>query len=56
MKTPPQSTWDRDPSGTYRKMLAEIARDAENGYLTENEVIRLHRAAAKCWLKAKRCQ
>lgn len=52
-KTPPQSTWDRDPDGAYRAMLREIDRDAANGYLVGSEITRLRNAAGKCYLKAK---
>lgn len=55
MKTPPQSTWDRDPEGTYRKMIALIDEDVANGYLVGSEITRMHRAAARCFLRAKRC-
>ena len=52
----PQSTWDRDPDGTYRAMLVEIAKDEKNGYLVGSEVTRLRNAAGKCYLKAKKRQ
>lgn len=52
--TTPQSTWDRDPEGTYRKMHADIDEDAANGYLVGSEVTRFRSAANKCYLRAKR--
>lgn len=54
MKVPPQSTWDRDPEGTYRKVTTEIDKDVANGYIAGSEAARLYRAAGKCYLKAKR--
>lgn len=51
---PPRSTWDRDPERAYRTMLAEIAKDAGNGYLVGSEITRLRNAANKCYLAAKK--
>jgi len=56
MKTPPQSTWDHDPDGTYRKMMSWLDEDEKNGYLVGNVATRLRDAAGKCYLKAKRRQ
>jgi hypothetical protein len=56
MKNPPQSTWDRDPEGTYRKMMAVIDKDAAHGCLVGSEITRFRNAAGKCYLKAKRRQ
>lgn len=49
----PQSTWDRDPSGTLRKMNAEIDRECKNGYLTEGEAARIRNAGRKCFMAAR---
>ena len=53
MKIAPQSTWDRDPEGTYRKMHALIDQDVKHGYLVGSEIARFRNAANKCYLKAK---
>ena len=53
MKTPPQSTWDRDPERTYRAMHAEIDKDAKDGFLVGSEITRFRNAANKCYLRAK---
>jgi len=54
MSTPPQSAWDRDPEGTYRKIMSEIDKDERNGYIYKAEASLLRKAAAKCYLRGKR--
>jgi hypothetical protein len=46
------TTWERNPSGTRKRMLAEIRRDHENGYLTDREAARLRDAANRLYLRA----
>ncbi len=50
----PQSTWDRDPEGTYRWVNAEIDRDVSHGYIVGSEITRFRNAANKCYLAAKK--
>ena len=54
MTNAPRNAFDRDPTGTYRKMLSVIDEYVKNGYIYPGEARRLRSAAGRLYLRGKK--
>ena len=54
MTSTARNSFDRDPKGTYRKIMASIDEDVRNGYLNTGEERRLRSAAGRLYIRGKK--